>query len=336
MDQQQHLHPEDLTSFAIQTFGHDYRPAGLTRLYGGAQKVIYDVAFTNGFHCLLYIWDISQNFFKEEIEEADRAWHSYGADLFALNHDFLTRHGIPTPALYALNRERERYSFDYAFVEYVTGPKLETYLTEPGTGSASGPSASAKPDELMEQFADIVKRMHGIKGFAYGQAVADNVNAADQSIPCHRHQLMNAEQQLAYAARHLEEAAANRDRLLKKLYELESRIAPRRAYGFIHGELGPDHVIVKNDAELYLIDIEGASFYDVEHEHGFLHLRFGEHYEWLRDESIDPARLAFYQLHHYLSLTAGGLKLQQRGFHDQALARGIMESNLRRALQFVG
>ena len=54
------------------------------------------------------------------------------------------------------------------------------------------------------------------------------------------------------------------------LHELESRIDSRKRYGFIHGELGPDHVLVTDRLEPYLIDIEGAQFFDIEHEHTFL------------------------------------------------------------------
>ncbi|QHW35382.1 phosphotransferase [Paenibacillus rhizovicinus] len=319
----------------METFGSGYRPAGISRVFGGAQKVIYDVAFANGFHCLLYVWDLNMNFFKEDILDTEGpAWNSYGADLFAMNHAFLTGNGIPTPALHALNRDQERYPFDYAFVEYMKGPKLEAYLFGSGTELATnaGAGSSVRTEGLMEQFADVLKRMHGIRSRSYGKAD----HRDDQLVPCHRQQLANAEKQLRFAAQHIHAVAEHEERLLRKLHELEHRIMPRQDYGFIHGELGPDHVLVKGDADLYLIDIEGASFYDVEHEHSFLHLRFGEHYERLRDDSLDPARLAFYQLHQYLSLTAGGLKLLQRGFHDRALAQGILDSNLRRALQFKG
>jgi hypothetical protein len=46
--------------------------------------------------------------------------------------------------------------------------------------------------------------------------------------------------------------------------------------GFIHGELGPDHILVNESLTPFLIDIEWAMFFDIEHEHSFLELRFGD------------------------------------------------------------
>ncbi|MBM7563162.1 phosphotransferase family protein [Paenibacillus sacheonensis] len=318
-----HLRPQDLESFAKQAFGTGYRPVKTERLYGGAQKVIYKVDFANGFACLLYVWDLSQNYFQEEIEDADApSWNSYGANLFAANQAFLKQNGIRTAALYAMNRERTQYPFDYAFVEFIAGPKLEAYLDD----------ASPRSEPLMEQLSDLLRRMHGLRRETYGPVDG----CEDQLIPCHRYQLMNALRQLDYAAQHVASVAAHREQLIQRMHDLEQQIKPRQNYGLVHGELGPDHLLVKNDAELCLIDIEGASFYDVEHEHGFLRLRFGSWYRHLQDDALDADRLAFYQLHHYISCTSGGLKLLQRGFRDEALARKIFEHNLRSALAFIG
>ncbi|MEU0751347.1 hypothetical protein ABZ476_33950, partial [Streptomyces albogriseolus] len=41
-------------------------------------------------------------------------------------------------------------------------------------------------------------------------------------------------------------------------------MAPRTEHGLIHGELGPDHVLVDASGHPVLIDIEGAMFFDVE------------------------------------------------------------------------
>ncbi|KTD88604.1 hypothetical protein UQ64_04625 [Paenibacillus etheri] len=70
-------------------------------------------------------------------------------------------------------------------------------------------------------------------------------------------QMENAKVQLAYASQHMEKIGSNQSKLLDKLYELESRIQPRKQYGFIHGEMGPDHVLVNDKLEPFLIDIKG-------------------------------------------------------------------------------
>ncbi|MEU0603178.1 hypothetical protein ABZ484_33885 [Streptomyces sp. NPDC006393] len=53
-------------------------------------------------------------------------------------------------------------------------------------------------------------------------------------------------------------AAPLRDRL----HELTTRVAPRTEHGLIHGELGPDHVLVDARVRPVLIDIEGLMFFD--------------------------------------------------------------------------
>lgn len=38
----------------------------------------------------------------------------------------------------------------------------------------------------------------------------------------------------------------------------------REAYGLVHGELGPDHVLVTPAGEAVVIDFEGLTYFDVE------------------------------------------------------------------------
>lgn len=94
-------------------------------------------------------------------------------------------------------------------------------------------------------------------------------------------------------------------------------------------------MIVTDQLEPCLIDIEGAEFYDIEHEHSFLEMRFGEYYRYLNDVPLDENRKLFYKFHHHLSLISGGLKLVHRGFPDQQLAQGIADHHTDCALQFI-
>jgi hypothetical protein len=82
-------------------------------------------------------------------------------------------------------------------------------------------------------------------------------------------------------------------------------VRPRTDHRLIHGELGPDHVLVDGDGQPVLIDIEGLMFFDLEWEHVFLELRFGEHYRALRPGGLDEGRRRFYRLAMHLSLIAG-------------------------------
>jgi hypothetical protein len=84
-----------------------------------------------------------------------------------------------------------------------------------------------------------------------------------------------------------------------------------------------------------LIDIEGLMFFDVEWEHVFLRLRFGEHYRLLRADGLDEARLRFYRLALHLSLIAGPLRLLDGDFPDREPMLRIVEYNIGKALEFV-
>jgi hypothetical protein len=126
--------------------------------------------------------------------------------------------------------------------------------------------------------------------------------------------------------------AAARGPLEARLRELAAGVAPRREYVLIHGELGPDHVLVDRAGEPVIIDIEGLMYFDAEWEHVFLRLRFGDGYRWLAQEGLDGHRLRFYALALYLSLVAGPLRLLDGDYPQRAEMLAIAEHNTGRAL----
>lgn len=317
-----HLDKTDLQDYIGRVFGTSYLVARVSRMHGGAQKVVYKIECRNGFSCVLYVWDLSMNYFKEEKANEDRNEQSYGSDLFELNNKYLTQHGIQTPALYDLNKERDRYPFDYALVEYLEGSKAETFFQQ---------SDLRIQDKVFQRLGDMLSAMHTNKRHTFGKVNSNEISTGK----CHLLQLENAKVQLAYSSQYIENIRLNQSKLLDKLYELEARIKPREQYGFIHGELGPDHVLVNDKLEPFLIDIEGAMFFDIEQEHSFLEMRFGDFYRYLKNDTLDPDRLLFYQFHHHISLTSGGLKLLHRGFPDQQFAKGLATYQSERMLRFI-
>jgi hypothetical protein len=130
--------------------------------------------------------------------------------------------------------------------------------------------------------------------------------------------------------------AAARGRLDDALREAAAAVPPRAGYSLIHGELGPDHVLVDDAGRPVLIDIEGLMFFDVEWEHAFLRIRFGPQYARLRAGGLDDRRGRLYDLAMRLSLVAGPLRLLDGDFPDRAFMTGIVEHNLREALALVG
>lgn len=317
-----HLDRTDLQEYLGKVFGNSYLVANVSRMHGGAQKVVYKIDCSNGFSCVLYVWDLSMNYFQEEIENEDINQQSYGSHLFEINNQFLTGKGIKTPILYYLDKERDRYPFDYALVEYVEGHKAEVYFNH---------SDSRVQHKVFQRLGDMLSGMHAIESQIYGKPIQSGNNTEG----CHLIQMKNAIVQLAYASQHIESVSVNQSKLLDKLYELESRIEPRSRYGFIHGELGPDHVLVTENLEPYLIDIEGAEFFDIEHEHSFLEFRFGDYYRYLKNDRLDHNRMLFYRYHHHLSLASAGVKLLHRGFPDQQFARELADHHSRCAIRFI-
>ncbi|WP_245237496.1 phosphotransferase [Paenibacillus ihuae] len=324
MDDICHFDQAALQEYIGKVFGNAYLVSSVSKMQGGAQKVVYKVNCTNGFSCVLYIWDLSMNFFQQEIEENNINIQSYSSDLFAFNNRFLTENSIRTPALYNLNNERTQYSYDYALVEYISGQKAEAYFGHPDP---------RVQEHVLQQVGALVTAMHSNERNIYG--TPQQLHNGSNQGQCHLLQLDNAKLQLSYAAKHIEFIGANQEKILDKLYELEARIKPRRQYGLIHGELGPDHVLVNDRLDPFLIDIEGVQFFDIEHEHSFLELRFGKFYRYLKNDSLDPDRMRFYWFHHHISLTSGGLKLLHRGYPDQQFAGNLAKYHAECTMRYI-
>ncbi|UUZ80177.1 aminoglycoside phosphotransferase family protein [Paenibacillus sp. P26] len=304
-----------------QVFGSGYSIARVDRMHGGAQKVVYKVVSTNHFTCVLYVWDLSMNYFQQEIEDKEPGESSYSGELFELNNKFLTKRGIRTPAVYDMNRVRDRHPFDFALVEYVSGRPVEDYFqSDPET-----------QEQVLIPLGHMIAAMHASHSETFGKLNSGGRRRGD----CHKLILENAIKRLQYLSQHLSDVAAKQDKVLLTLEDLASAIKPRGHYGFIHGELGPDHVLVNEKLEPYLIDIEGAEFFDIEHEYSFLEFRFGNHYKYLKDGGLDRDRMLFYKLHHHISCASGGLKLLHRGFPDKCLARQIVEYNTQSVIHFI-
>lgn len=316
-----HLDLNDLQQYVKETFGAGYVVNHVENRHGGAQKVVYKVACTNHFSCMLYVWDLSMNYFQQEIEAGQVNQLTYGCDLFESNQAFLHRHGIRTPQVFYLNKERERYPFDFALVEYIDGLDATHYLD----------AEASVQEKVFGRLGTMLTQMHRLERETFG-TVNDNSGSAEK---CHTLELENAKQQLAYAANHISAFQSNQMKLYNKLDELEAAIEPRARYSFIHGELGPDHVLVNDELQPYLIDIEGSQYYDLEYEHSFLAFRFGDAYCYLNNARLDRSRMLFYKLYHHLSCTSGGLKLLHRGFPNRGLAEMIVEHNYKSALKFI-
>jgi len=113
---------------------------------------------------------------------------------------------------------------------------------------------------------------------------------------------------LAFAVARVPAIGAVAGPLRETLGRLLGAVRPRPGYSLVHGELGPEHVIVAG-GEPVLIDVEGLMFADAEWEHAYLRMRLGDRYALLDPGDLDPARLELYALALHLSLVAGPLRL---------------------------
>ena len=78
----------------------------------------------------------------------------------------------------------------------------------------------------------------------------------------------------------------------------------------------------------------GAMYFDVEVEHVWMHMRFGEHYAKLSRGDLDQDRLQFYRLCMHLDLVAGPLRIAGTSHPEREWFRSLAEYHLQRALQF--
>ncbi|MFD5782182.1 phosphotransferase [Streptomyces sp. NPDC126933] len=185
---------------------------------------------------------------------------------------------------------------------------------------------------VMTRLSEMLAVMHAQRGPAFGKVAHVAGDEVREDRTCEQVVLGRALRDLAEAAGRDSRVAATRGPLARVTRELAAAVRPRHAYGLIHGELGPDHVLVDPDGHPVLIDIEGLMYFDIEWEHVFPRIRFGEDYPVLHRAGLDENRLRFYRLATHLSLVAGPLRLLEGDFPDRAFMRSVVEAHLPHAL----
>jgi hypothetical protein len=164
--------------------------------------------------------------------------------------------------------------------------------------------------------------------------VASAGEGGQRGTSCEAVMLERALGQLAEVAARDQRAAAARGRLEEQLRALAGLVRPRASVALVHGELGPDHVLLDRRGEPVLIDIEGTMYFDVEQEHVWMRMRFGEHYAPLRPGGLDEDRLRLYQLCMHLDLVAGPLRIAGTSHPERAWFLEVAEHHLGCALRF--
>lgn len=272
---------------------------GVERLTGGTSKGVYRLRLDDGSTAVAYRWDAAENYWSDD---------AGGAELFESAYTRFEAAGVRTPRVHVLDRSRDLHPADYALVEDVTGERLSEV-------AELGP-------RTLEQLGDALR------------AMAEQTGPPPER-PCEETVLERALVDLGESAERVERVGAVRKRFDGLVRDLAATVEPRSRHGLVHGELGPEHVLVGAGGEPVVIDIEGASFTDVEWEHAFIGFRFGERYRWLEVAGLDGRRVRFYRLARHLALVAGPLRLLDGDFPHRDGMVGIVDANIEHALGYL-
>jgi hypothetical protein len=318
---------EDLSELVCDALGAEHRVVAVDRLRGGSKKGVYRVHLggPRTESVIVYSWAEAENFWpgrQEEADPADPFAPASGMVPFLTAQQALDRLGVRVPQVLLADGSRLRRAADVAVVEDIAGGTLEAlYETDPGRAAGA-----------LAGLAEMLEVMHRERSGHYGRL--DLLERGDRvsDVPSERRVLERALRDLDEATERDGGIATADAALRDRLRELAERVSPRTEYRLIHGELGPDHVLVDADGRPVLIDIEGLMYFDIEWEHVFLQLRFGKRYTALARPGLDPRRFDLYMLAMRLSLVAGPLRLLEGNFPGRAFMRSIAEHNAKEAL----
>nr|WP_296066743.1 phosphotransferase [uncultured Actinoplanes sp.] len=306
----------DVRDLVAAQFGSDRRPVSLRRLTGGTKKGVYRLGLDDGTTTILYSWADDENYWPaSDVVPDDPFTDASGAQLFAANHAALTAARVRVPELLMLGRHRDA---DVALLEDAGDVKLEA-LMERDPAAAAGP---------LRALGAALRRMHTTTGATYGRLVS---GVAPQR-PAEDVVVDRALAHLGAAAARVDRLAAAHDRIADHLRRLRAEVEPRQVYVLVHGELGPDHVLVSRAGEPVLIDIEGLTYFDVEWEHAWLRMRFRDAYASLNAVDLDPARLELYRYAQVIALIEGPLRIADTDFPDRQWMLDLAEWNITKAL----
>ena len=316
------LTAEDLAPLARAAFGPTRVLTSATRLRGGSKKGVYRLTFDDSTTAVAYVWSPDEDYWDQpDPDPRDPFSHASGLDLFTASHDRLAAAGVRTPRLLHADPAAQA-----AVVEDLPGGSLEEVLHR-------DPDA-ARP--ALEQLAEVLDALRGCTSARYGKVALIDNGGFSHGTSCVRLVTERALADIAETAVRDSRIAAARDRLEEAVRSLATDVGPHAEHTLVHGELGPDHVLLDAEGCPALIDIEGLMYFDAEWEHAFLELRFGPHYDVLRARGLDEHRLRLYRLALHLNLVAGPLRLLDGDFPFTESMRGIAEHNLVQALRLVG
>jgi hypothetical protein len=316
----------DLAPLARAALGPGRTLTGVERLRGGTKKGVYRLILDDDSSAVAYVWSADEDYWDgPDPDPRDVFSHGTGLGLFTAAHDRLAAAGVRTPRLRFADSTHTHLPADAAVVEDLTGGSLEDALARDPDGAP----------QALERMAELLATLHSHTGPRFGKVAVVDDGGSSYGVSCEQRITGGALRSVAEAAARDPRAAAARRELEEEIHALAAEVRPRDRHTLIHGELGADHVLLTPGGQPALIDIEGLMYFDVEHEHVFLRLRFGPHYDALRAPGLDGARLRLYRLAMHIGLVSGPLTLIEGDFPDPGRMRGIAEHNLHEALSLL-
>ncbi|GAA2317064.1 phosphotransferase [Nonomuraea roseoviolacea subsp. roseoviolacea] len=317
------LQPDDVRDLVAEQFGTGRRLTALDRLTGGTKKGVYRLRLDDGTTVILYVWASGENYWPPSPAVPDDPFtDASGAELYAVSQSALAAAGVRTPRLLALDRDGRHLDADVALVEDVGAVTLEALMEH-------DPAAAAEP---LSMLGDALRRMHTTLGPEYGKLVAVTRGEASRTRRAEDVVVDRALGHLDAVATRDARLGAAYDRIAGHVHRLRGAVTARERYALVHGELGPDHVLVTPAGEPVVIDVEGLTYFDVEWEHAWLQMRFGAAYPALRPVDLDPHRLELYRYAQVLSLIEGPLRIADTDFPDRQWMLDLAEWNITKVL----
>lgn len=302
---------ENLQKIIKGVFKKEYQINALTRITGGAQKGTYKVDCSDQFSCVLYIWDESLSYFKNQHTKEE--FTSNSACLFKKNYELLTSYNIRVPKIYHMDLSKTNFSFEYALVQYIEGGELEQLMNTSQVDSTL----------IMGDLKDNIRKLHSIKS----SRVGDLIYTREEDFSCKAYIKQSSERALRYLFENYEPMAKLKRQVIDVSNRLYAKIEERKEYSLIHFELGPNHVMVDKQGRTYLIDFEGMKYFDLEYEYSFLKLRYGKYYPYLKSMFVDDNRMKYYLLHHHIMAVEGAHKLMTQDYYDLEDVKGMIKYN---------
>lgn len=313
-----------------EVFGTDRRIAAVDRLPGGTKKGVYRVTLDDGTSTIVYVWNAEEDYWDGLLPEGhdDRSnpfAHASGIEYFKGATHRLEEVGARSPRLFLADDTKNLYPADIAVVEDIRGGTLEALLErDPDAGR-----------QTLAQLSDMLRRMHTYRAPAFGRVAWIDGGGAAPNTTCEQAYLERSLVNIATAVARDARAAESEGLLEDKLRELHAAVEPRSEFGVVHGELCAEHTLVGPDGEPVITDIEGLMYTDVETEHCWMRMRFGPHYDALRNPDLDPRRVNYYQYVMHLDLVGGPLRIAEGDFPDRKWMLDTAASHLQRALAFL-